>query len=110
MMQLTKRNINTSVSLKKKMLHWNLLYDLLTREFNRLNLNNNIHEIGYKVELVDKLYNCHLGQDIRKVAIAILNLNLDSEFEKSDSFTIVTKIAEIQLPKYKKKENNKDSC
>jgi len=101
MIQITKKNIKAAYSLKKKMLHWNLLYELLTREFTHCNLNNNIHEIGYKVELVDKLYNCQLRQDNRKVANALLNLNLDSKFEKSDSFLIVNKIAEIKLPKYK---------
>jgi len=107
MIQLTKRSIETALSLKNKMLHWNLLYDLLTREFTRLNLNNDIHEISYKVELVDKLFNCNLMPDDRKVANAILNLNLDSEFENSDSITTVNKIAEIKLPKYNKKENCK---
>jgi len=101
MIQLTKKNFQASDFLRNQMLQWNLLYDLLTREFTRCNLNNNIHEIGYKVELVDKLYNCHLRQDIRKVANALLNLDLDSEFEKSDSYSIFNKIAEIKLPKHK---------
>ncbi|MFW9879456.1 MAG: hypothetical protein ACFFG0_40790 [Candidatus Thorarchaeota archaeon] len=70
-------------------------------------MNNNIHEVGYKVELVDKLYNCHLRQDIRNVANAILSFDIDSEFEKSGSFTVVNKIAEIKLPQYKKKEDYK---
>ena len=73
MIQLTKKNFQASDLLRNQMLQWNLLYDLLTREFTRCKLNNNIHEIGYKVELVDKLYNCHLRQDIRKVANALLD-------------------------------------
>ncbi len=101
MIQLTKKNFQASDLLRNQMLQWNLLYDLLTREFARCKLNNNIHEIGYKVELVDKLYNCHLRQDNRKIVNALLNLDLDSEFEKSDSYSIVNKIAEIKLPKHK---------
>ncbi len=100
-MHITKKNIEVSYFLRNQMLQWNLLNDLLTREFTRCKLNNNIHEIGYKVKLVDKLYNCHLRQDNRKVANALLNLDLDSEFEKSDSCSIVNKISEIKLPKYK---------
>ncbi len=42
MIQLTKKNIKASHSLKNQILHWNLLYDLLTREFTRCNINNNI--------------------------------------------------------------------
>jgi len=101
MIQLTKKNIEASYFLRNQMLHWNLLYDLLTREFTRCKLNNDIHEIGYKVKLVDKLYNCNLRQDYRKVANSLLNLDLDSLFEKSDLCSIVNKISEIQLPKYK---------
>ena len=107
MIQLTKKNITAAHFLKNQMLHWNLLYDLLTREFIRCKLNNNIHEIGYKIELVDKLYNCQLRQNIRKVANALLNLDLDSSFENSDSCSIVNKIAEINLPKYKEEGNYK---
>ena len=101
MIRLTKKNFQASDLLRNQMLQWNLLYDLLTREFARCKLNNNIHEIGYKVELVDKLYNCHLRQDNRKIVNALLNLDLDSEFEKSDSYSIINKIAEIKLPKHK---------
>lgn len=43
----------------------------------------------------------------RKVANALLNLDLDSEFEKSDSYSIVNKIAEIKLPKNKDERNYK---
>jgi len=107
MIQLTKKNIKASFSLKNQMLHWNMLYELLTREFTNRRLNNNIHEIGYKIELVDKLYNCHLGQNFRKVANKLLKLDLDIEFEKSDSYSIVNKIAEIQLPKHKDEGNYK---
>ncbi len=107
MIRLTKKNFQASDLLRNQMLQWNLLYDLLTREFTRCKLNNNIHEIGYKVELVDKLYNCHLMQDNRKVVNALLNLELDSEFEKSDSYSIVSKISEIKLPKHKDEEKYK---
>lgn len=107
MIQLTKKNITASYFLKNQMLHWNLLYDLLIREFTRCKLNNNVHEIGYKTELVDKLYNCQLRQNIRKVANALLYLDLDSLIEKSDSCSTVNKIAEIKLPKYKGEGNYK---
>ena len=107
MNHLTKKNILASNFLKDQMLNWNLLYELLTKEFNRCKFNNNIHEIGYKIELIDKLYNCHLRQDVRKAARALKSLDLDSLFEKSDSHSIVNKIAEIKLPKYETRGNYK---
>ena len=105
--QLTKKNIAASNFLKEQMLNWNLLYELLTREFKLCILNKDVHEIGYKIELVDKLYNCNLRQDVRKAANALKGLDLDSLFKKSDSHSIVNKIAEIKLPKYETKGNYK---
>lgn len=104
---LTKKNVSASNFLKDQMLNWNLLYELLTKEFNHCKFNNDVHEIGYKIELIDKLYNCHLRQDVRKVANALKSLDLDSLFEKSDSHSIVNKIAEIKLPKCKTKGSYK---
>ena len=97
MSKITKKNIQVADFLRDQMLHWNLLYDLLTREFIRFKFNKDIHEIGYKVELVDKLCNCQLRHDIRIIANAILILDLDSEFEESKATFIVNKIANIQI-------------
>jgi len=52
---LKKQNIEYAQQLKDVMLHWNQLYELLLQEFKKFRTNNNIHIVGYKIELVDKL-------------------------------------------------------
>ena len=99
---LKKQNIEYAQQLKDVMLHWNQLYKLLIQEFKKYHTNNNIHIVGYKIELVDKLYNCHLRQDNRKVAYEIIELKLDSVFGKKSPEVIVQNIATIHIPEYKK--------
>lgn len=99
---LTKQNIEYAQQLKDLMLHWNQSYHLILGEFDKYHKNDNIHIVGYKIELVDKLYNCHLRQDIRKVALETIKLNLDSMFGRKTSEVIVQDITTITIPEYKK--------
>ena len=97
-----KSNFEAAKELKENMLSWNYLYELLLREFNKFKENNNLFIIGYKIDLVDKLYNCNLKMDKRRVAIEIINLSLDEKFEKEDPVSIVKEIAEVKFPDYRR--------
>jgi len=95
-----KHNIEAAKELKEKMFSWNKLYDLILREFNIYLENKNLSNVRYKIDLVDKLYNCNLKLDKRRVTIEIVNLNIDEKFDKEDTVSVVQKIANIKFPDY----------
>ena len=55
-----KENINTAIKIRDEMLSWNQVNNLLIHEFCINKENKDLHQIGYKIELVNKLYNCNL--------------------------------------------------
>ncbi len=86
------------------MISWNEVDELLLREFREKRENKIFRYIGYKIELVNKLYNCNLKMDKRVVAGEIQKLNLDSIFTKKDVSPekIVERIANIHPLSYKR--------
>lgn len=50
------------------MISWNEVDELLLREFSKKKENKSFLNIGYKIELVNKLYNCNLRINKRVVA------------------------------------------
>ena len=96
--KLTESNITSAVKLRNNMISWNEVDELLLREFEKNKVNKNPHHIGYKIELVNKLYNCNLNMDKKLVAEEIQKLKLDLLFAEKDASPedIVEKIASIQ--------------
>ncbi len=84
------------------MVSWNEVDELLLREFRDKKENKSLHAIGYKIELVNKLYNCNLIIDKRLVAKEFQKLNLDALFlfKESSPENIVEKIAQIKPDPY----------
>lgn len=84
------------------MVSWNEVDELLLREFRDKKENTSLHVIGYKIELVNKLYNCHLRIDKKLVAKGIQELNLDALFlsKETSPENIVKKVAEIKPKPY----------
>ena len=84
------------------MVSWNGVDELLLREFRDKKENKSLHAIGYKIELVNKLYNCNLIIDKRLVAKEFQKLNLDALFlfKESSPENIVEKIAQIKPDPY----------
>lgn len=80
MKRLTENNINSALKIRDGMISWNEIDKLLRREFIKKEENKKLHDIGYKIELVNKLYNCSLRMDKRVVAEELKNLELDSLF------------------------------
>lgn len=98
----TKQNIKSAIKLKSLMLNWTLLYNLIIQEFEKYHENYDIHIIGYKIELVDKLYECNLRRDKRDIANELIKYNIDIRLEKDTPEDIVQDIANIKILKYKK--------
>ncbi len=98
----TKQNIESATKLKSLILDWTLLYNLFIQEFEKHHDNYDIHIIGYKIELVDKLYNCNLRQNNREIANELVKFDLDLRLAKETPEVIVQEIADIQISKYKK--------
>lgn len=86
------------------MISWNEIDELLLREFKEKKENKIFQTIGYKIELVNKLYNCNLKMDKRVVATEIKNLNLDSMFTEKEwtPEKIVAQIATIHPVPYRR--------
>ena len=86
------------------MISWNEVDKLLLREFEKKKSNKSIRIIGYKIELVNKLYNCNLRMDKKIVATEIKKLNLDKIFAEKDVTpeNLVERIAHLQPLPYKK--------
>ena len=84
------------------MVSWNGVDELLLREFRDKKENKSLHTIGYKIELVNKLYNCNLRIDKRLVAKEFQKLNLDALFllKESSPENIVEDIAKIKPKPY----------
>ena len=84
------------------MVSWNGVDELLLREFRDKKENKSLHTIGYKIELVNKLYNCNLRIDKRLVAIEFQKLNLDALFlfKELSPENIVEEIAKIKPEPY----------
>ncbi len=91
-----KENINIAIKIRDKMLSWNQVNDLLIHEFSINKENKDLHQIGYKIELVNKLYNCNLNLNKREVAEEIRKLELDEKFNQPEN--LVQKIASINFP------------
>lgn len=86
------------------MISWNEVDKLLLREFSKKKENKSFLNIGYKIELVNKLYNCNLRINKRIVAEEIQKLNLDLLFTSRDISPeiIVEQIATIHPLSYKR--------
>jgi len=76
----TKQNIDTAREIRDEMLTWRKTYALLIREFEQYKKSIDLRDIAYKVELVNKLYNCNLMMDKGKIAEEIFKLNVDEKF------------------------------
>lgn len=102
MKRLTENNINSAIEIRNGMISWNEIDELLRREFKDKKENKSLHVIGYKIELVNKLYNCNLRIDKRLVAKEIQKLNLDALFFEKESSpeNIVGEVAKIQPAPY----------
>lgn len=103
MKTINQKNIEVAVEIRNKMLSWNEVDKLLNREFINKKENKDIHDIGYKIEILDKLYNCNLKMDKREVANEIKQLKIDSEFNKDNIEKIVEDIAKIKPSNYKRR-------
>jgi len=103
MKTINQKNIEVAVEIRNKMLSWNEVNKLLSREFNNKKENKDIHDIGYKIELVNKLYNCNLNMDKREIAHEIQQLRIDSKFDKNNLEKLVEEIAKIQPLPYKRR-------
>ncbi|KKN58642.1 hypothetical protein LCGC14_0550090 [marine sediment metagenome] len=97
-----KKNIEVAVEIRNKMLSWNEVNKLLRREFNNKKENKDFHDIGYKIELVNKLFNCNLNMDKREIAHEIQQLKIDSKFDVMKPEQLVKEIAKIQPSFYKR--------
>ena len=97
-----KKNIDAAISLKNEMLTWREVYSLIIREFQNYNKNIKLCEVAYKIELVNKLYNCNLMMPKEKVAKRIIDLKLDDKLTHSNPSIIVEEISSIKLPSYLK--------
>jgi len=93
----SKDNIQCAINLKGYMLNWTHSYDLLLEVFNKYKNNKDIQIIGFKIELIDKLYYCNLRQDIREIARELLTYDIDLKLDKTAPESLVKKIAEIQI-------------
>jgi len=97
-----KKNIDSAISLKDEMLTWREIYSLIIKEFQKYNKNIKLREVAYKIELVNKLYNCNLMMPKEKVAKYIIDLKLDNKLTHSNPSIIVEEISNIKLPDYLK--------
>ena len=98
----TKHNIDAAREIRDKLLTWRRVYALLIREFEQYKSNIELHDVAYKVELVDKLYNCNLMMDKGIVAKEIINFNLDEKFLHEEPESLVNEISKIHLSEYHK--------
>jgi len=88
----TKHNIDAAREIRDKLLTWRRVYALLIREFEQYKSNIELHDVAYKIELVDKLYNCNLMMDKGIVAKEIINFNLDEKFLHEEPESLVNEI------------------
>ncbi len=98
-----KENIDTAIKIRDEMLSWNQVDDLLLREFCINKENKDLHQIGYKIELVNKLYNCNLKMNKREVAEEIGKLEIDDRFHDKAPEDLVQVIADIKFPEIYKR-------
>jgi len=94
---LTKKNIDSATSLKSAMLTWREVYSSIIREFQNFNKNFKLREVAYKIELVNKLYNCNLMMPKEKVAKHIIELKLDKKLTDSNPSKTVEEMSNIKL-------------
>lgn len=103
-LKLMAENIKVAKELRSEFLTWDKVDKILISEFESHSRNDDIHIIAYKVELIDKLYNCNLRMDKGLVAKFLKGLNIDEIFEKKTNLiSLVKQIANQKLPNYKKR-------
>ncbi len=103
-MKLTRVNIAAARNLRSEFLTWDKIDEVLKNEFEKYSKNDEKNIIAYKVELIDKLYNCNLRMDKERIAEFLKGLNLDEKFEtRLDLTSHIKGIANKKLPNYKKR-------
>lgn len=98
---ITKKNLNSAQKLKKEYSEWEVVDNLITREFGELK-NSNLGDLFVKIQLIDNFYNCNLrnqGIAYRELSILFFENNIN-ELLNSKSNDAVKIIDEVIYKKY----------
>jgi len=96
-MSLSFENILVAEKIRNNMLTWSKIDDLLYSVFSEYRKNVNLNNVGFKIVILDKLYNCNLKMDINKIAEHIINKKIDMKLISGDPISLVDNIANIKI-------------
>lgn len=99
----TKENLNAAKQIRANMLTWHIVYDLISHEFERFKKNTDMRELAYKIELVNKLFNCNLRVNKGSVAEELIKIKIDTQINSVDPVVLVNKIADLLKKKFKRR-------
>jgi hypothetical protein len=91
-----KQNFEAAEELRNYILGWKRIDKLLYDVFSTCAKNTDLDEVGYKVQLVDSLYNCQLPMDSRKSAKLIVNATIDEDLKTGDPVVLVERMAALR--------------
>lgn len=102
---LTTEKINTAKRIRRELMKtWERVDELLYREFRCFNQNIDVIDVAYKVNLLNKLYNCGLPLSPDDTAELIVKAEIDSDLRNGDPIELVERIATLRGQKRRKQK------
>jgi len=95
--RVSPKNISIAKDIRKKVLTWSKIDSLLYNEFNKYDKNTDINDVGYKIVILDRLYNCNLKIDISKVTSKFITLDIDEKLSSNDAVDLVNQLANLNF-------------
>lgn len=92
-----RENFGAAEELRNWILGWRRIDELLYQVFSTHAKNTDLDEVGYKVQLLDSLYNCQLPMDSRKSSKLIVGAIIDEDLRTGGPVALVERIAALRV-------------